>query len=99
MSAISSNGVLRLRRCACDSVVVVRSPSGPIMHISDVTTASRMGSIGGLVTWATHTHTTTPISMIVRCKDNRVQLHQSDSQVRVVCGNQSLCCRVDLRII
>ena len=47
-----SSGDLSLSLCADDSWVVTRSPSGPTMHSSDVTTSSRMGSIGGLVTCA-----------------------------------------------
>lgn len=50
ISSRPRSGPLSERRLHCCSTVSVKSPSGPIMHRVDVTTASRMGSIGGLVT-------------------------------------------------
>ena len=47
-----SSGDLSRSLCASVSLVVTRSPSGPTMHSRDVTTASRMGSMGGFVTCA-----------------------------------------------
>ena len=47
-----SRGDLSRSLCASVSLVVTRSPSGPTMHSNDVTTASRMGSMGGFVTCA-----------------------------------------------
>jgi hypothetical protein len=44
------SGPGRLSLWHCSSVVSVRSPSGPIMHSVEVTIASRIGSMGGLVT-------------------------------------------------
>ena len=52
MSAISRAHLLAWLACT----LLVTSPSGPIMHRVEVTTFSRRGSSGGLVTCIRHGH-------------------------------------------
>ncbi len=47
-----STGWARSSLCACEGLLAVMSPSGPMKQRSEVTTASRKGSMAGLVTWA-----------------------------------------------
>ncbi len=52
VSAPFSTGDGRSTRCACSGPAVSRSPRGPSLTASDITSRSRSGSMAGLVTWA-----------------------------------------------